>query len=47
MFEKYVADDGGKYKNIKVQNMVPSSAKLHLNKPTAMRLPFITKGTYL
>ena len=27
--------------------MVPSSAKLHWNKPTAMRLAFITKGTYL
>ena len=28
-------------------NMVSSSAKLHLNKPTAMRLAFITKGTYV
>ena len=27
--------------------MVPSSAKLHWNKPTAMRLAFITKRTNL
>ena len=27
--------------------MVPSSAKLHWNKRTAMRLAFITKGIYL
>ena len=27
--------------------MVPSSAKLHWNKPTAMRLAFITTGIYL
>ena len=27
--------------------MVPSSAKLLWNKPTTMRLAFITKGTYL
>ena len=33
-----------KYESI---NIVPSSAKLHWNKPTALRLAFITKGTYL
>ena len=29
------------------KNMAPSSAKLHSNKPIAMRLAFIPKDTYL
>ena len=36
-----------KYKNMKSTNMIPSSAKLPWNKPTALRLAFITKSTYL
>ena len=30
----------------KYKHGIPSTAKLHWNKPTAMRLAFITKGTY-